>query len=257
MPFVTRSGKLEPQFLPAMYFDSSVLIDYWMTEGLEIERPASEIERMLEDNEPKDVRVVRELLKSDRRIQKVIEIRKKCIFGKARVVAVISPLCLLELMEWKAETAFKDAAAEAAGPMFVQKRGKKEVGEYLRRLLQLKREEEARLKGKTRHESTGLDMLMGDTWLNRSFAECHGLSGLLQADIVNFKLTIGKAWAEPSAYSYLQLGLSDILHILTAQHLGCAYLASFDSDFQRATEIIEEETKMKVLNTPEEVLKFL
>ena len=33
----TKSGKLKAKFLPAIYFDSSVLIDYWMTEGLETE----------------------------------------------------------------------------------------------------------------------------------------------------------------------------------------------------------------------------
>lgn len=33
--YVTRIGRLRAKYLPAIYFDSSVLIDYWMTEGLE------------------------------------------------------------------------------------------------------------------------------------------------------------------------------------------------------------------------------
>lgn len=98
---------------------------------------------------------------------------------------------------------------------------------------------------------------MFDTWLGRSFAECHGLQGLLQADVVNFELTIDKIWQEPSAYAYLQLGISDIMHILIAQHLGCRYIASFDTDFQRASDIIAEETGMIVLRNPEDILKLL
>jgi predicted nucleic acid-binding protein len=83
------------------------------------------------------------------------------------------------------------------------------------------------------------------------------LVGLLQADIVNFELTLEKAWQEPSAYAYLQLGVSDILHILLAQHLGCDYVATFDDDFRRARSIIEEKSKMKVLTGPEDILRVL
>jgi len=98
---------------------------------------------------------------------------------------------------------------------------------------------------------------MSETWLNRSFLECHGLSGLLQVDIVNFHLTINKAWMEPSAYAYLQLGIADIMHILLAQHLGCKYIASFDSDFVRVKDIIQEETGILVLTNPEKILAIL
>ena len=98
---------------------------------------------------------------------------------------------------------------------------------------------------------------MNETWLNRSFAECHGLEGLLQVDIVNFHLPVNQAWQEPSAYAYLQLGIADIMHILLAQHLGCQYIASFDSDFARVKDIVNEETKISVLISPEEVLTIL
>jgi hypothetical protein len=139
----------------------------------------------------------------------------------------------------------------------IQRRSKKEIGDYLKRLLELRRDEVEKRKGKRHGYSTGLEILMSDTWLNRSFAECHGLEGLLQADIVNFKLTLDEAWQEPSAYAYLQLGTSDIMHILLARHLGCAYIASFDDDFRRARDIIEQESKMKVLTTAEEILGVL
>jgi hypothetical protein len=98
---------------------------------------------------------------------------------------------------------------------------------------------------------------MAETWLNRSFVESHGLMGLLQVDIVNFHFPVNQAWQEPSVYAYMQLGLGDIMHILLAQHLGCQYIASFDSDFKKVKEIIEEKTGIFVLTEPEEILAIL
>ncbi len=254
---LTKFGKLRKEFLPAMYFDSSVLIDYWLTEGAEVELPEGSIERMMLERESEYIKVLREVLKSDKRIAGMIEIRKKLLFEEVKVNAIISPISLLELMEWNAEAAFKETAAEAAGALFIQRKSKKEIGDYLKRLFKLRKEEAEKQKGKKQGHSTGLEMIMSDTWLNWSFAESHGLQGLLKADIINFKLTIDQSWQEPSAYAYLQLGVSDIMHILVAQHLGCSYIASFDSDFQRAADIISEETGMMVLHNPEEILRML
>jgi len=255
--YVTRIGRLRAKYLPAIYFDSSVLIDYWMTEGLETDWTEDPVEKIISENYPKSLMVVRELLKADKKLQKVVEIRKKLIFGLSKLSAVISPLALLELMEWKAEASFREYASDAAGVHIIKRRSKKEIGDYLKKLLELRRDEIEKQKKRENGYSTGLEIIMSDTWLNRSFAECHGLIGLLQADIVNFKLTLDRAWQEPFAYAYLQLGTSDILHILLAQHLGCIYIASFDDDFRRAREIIEEESKMKVLTSPEDILGVL
>jgi len=124
----------------------------------------------------------------------VIELRKRLIFEETKVTAVISPLCLLELMEWNAEAMFKETAAEASGALFIQRKSKKDIGNYLKRLLELRKDEAEKQKGRRRGFSTGLEILMSDTWLNRSFEECHGLQGLLQADIINFRLTIAQSW---------------------------------------------------------------
>jgi len=253
----TESGKLLDRFLPAVYFDSSVLIDYWMTEGLEIDRPEEPFGEILDECEAERLQIMRKILKSDARMEKVIEIRRKILFGEPKVTAVISPISLLELMEWNAEAAFKETATEASGAMGMQRKSKKEIGDYLKRLLELRSDEAERQKGKTRERTTGLEWIMSETWLNRSFAECHGLQGLLQADIVNFKLTINKVWQEPFAYAYLQLGISDIIHVLIAQHLGCEYFASFDSDFVRVKDIIKKENGMTLLSSPEEILEIL
>ena len=85
----------------------------------------------------------------------------------------------------------------------------------------------------------------------------YGLQGLLQVGIKNFNFAIDDAWQESSAYAYLQLGLADTMHILIAEHLGCAYFASFDADFLRIKEILTEETGITLLTKPEEILEIL
>ena len=241
--------------MPAVYFDSSVLIDYWMIEGMEM--PETKLDEVIARIESPHLLVVRDILRSEIRINKVVEIRKKLIFDKVKVTPVVSPISLLELMEWHAESAFKQIASEAVGTIFIQKKSKKEIGGYLKKALKLRDAEVFQQKEKKRTQLTGLEELMVATWLNGSFAQAHGLHGLLVVDIVNFNLTINKVWAEPSAYAYLQLGIGDIIHILFAQHLGCKYFAGFDSDFARVKNIISKETQMTVLTTPEEILNIL
>lgn len=231
---------------PAAYY-------YWLVEGTETTRAESGSSN---PSELPHIQIVRDIMRSEGIAAKVMEIRRRLVRG-AKVTAVVSPLSLLELMEWHAESAFKQAASEAAGAMFIQRRSKKEIGDYLRKAIDLRLQENKLQKGKRRRPSTGLETLMSETWMNRSFTEAHGLSGLVRADISNFNLSIDRAWQEPSAYAYLQLGTADIMHILLAQQFGCKYIASFDSDFRRVKDNVTEETGMRVLVSPDETLSVL
>jgi hypothetical protein len=228
-----------------------------VTEGLQFDWVKAPRKKTTNESQPTSLEVVRELLKADKRLQKVVEIRKKIDSGLSKSTAVVSPLALLELIIWNAESTFKQYASEAASVYFIQKKSKKEIGDYLKRIIQLRRDEIVEQTGTRQRRITGLSNLWSDLWVDRSFADSHGLGGLLQADVVNFELTLNQAWQEPSAYAYLQLGISDILHILIAQHLRCTYIASFDEDFRRAKDIIEAETEMKVLTSPEDILQHL
>lgn len=252
---LTKNGKLQKRFLPAIYFDSSVLIEYWITEGWEM--PETWMDKFLKKRELPHLQVIRDILRAEIRINKVVEIRKKLLFEKVRVTPVVSPLSLLEFMEWHAEAVFKQIASEASGVLFIQRKNKKQIGDYLKKALELRKAEVLEQKGRKRGLSTGLEILMLETWLNKSFEEFHGLAGLMQVDIVNFHLPVNKAWEEPYAYAYLQLGIADIMHILLAQHLGCKYIASFNSDFIRVKDIIGEETGISILTSPEEILDTL
>lgn len=105
---ITATGRLQEKFLPAMYFDSSVLIAYWMTECLEM--PENNSDRLFEKNKSY-LQVVRDILKSEKTIRKVVEIRKRLLFEKTKVVPIVSPLSLLELAEWHSEAAFKQISS--------------------------------------------------------------------------------------------------------------------------------------------------
>jgi hypothetical protein len=253
---VDESGKLLSKFLPAIYFDSSVIIDYWLADSLEFSPPDDEVTRIITANERRDFEVIRKLLKTEKRVNEMIEIRKILHFDNPPLQAVISPLSVLELMEWQAEIGFKDTVAEAVSMRFVQKKSKKEIGDYLKRLIKLREDEQKLIKDKHQEGSTGLEMIMENTWLSRATLDHSGLVGLVQVPITNLNLTLNDIWAEPSAFAYLQLGLADIMHIVLCRHFGCTYLASFDTDFMRVSDIVEKEWDIKVISDPEQVLSL-
>jgi len=256
---VTPLGRLKNEFLPAVYFDSSVLIDYWMAEGMEIRDEGTEGQQDRAEVTHDLDKVVAELLRSDIRLNKVVEIRNKAIFEDIKTTPVATHAALWELQEWFAESGFKQVASEVSRVTFVQRKSKKEIGDYLKKGFEL-----WKLEPDEKHHypyTSGLESLMQATWVNPSFATCHGLQGILVAPTVNFNWPPKKggrdnSFVDPYMLAFLQLGLADIMHVILASHLGCRYFASFDFDFRRAKEFIEE-TGMSVLTSPEEVLSIL
>ncbi|MCW4016697.1 MAG: PIN domain-containing protein [Candidatus Bathyarchaeota archaeon] len=251
---VTDTGKLKEELLPAMLLDTNILVEYWMTEGMEF---IDDTDSELPNYELPHLQVVRDILKSEKMTKGMLELRKKFLSGTSKVTPVVTPLAILELIGWHAESAFKQSASEAAGVVLIQKRSRKQIGDYLKKTLELRKAEVDKEDKNKPHETTGLELLLKETWLNPSFTMAHGLAGLLQVDLVNFNMQLGKVWQKASAYSYLQIGLADIMHILVAQHLGCEYIASFDSDFKRVKDIIANETGISVLTSPDEILAII
>lgn len=254
---LTKQGKIKKKFKPAMYLDSSVIVDYWMTEGLEFEIPEGYVD-IIED-EPHET-IIKDLLKTDKRMKKVIEIRKKFIFKETKITPILSPLLFLELVEWKAEASIKQIASQAVGAIYIQRKGKKEIGDLLAKINELRKNELDDIRNgkiKKPEQTTPLKLLAIETMLNLSFALAHGLSGLYLTDIVNFNFSFQECFGDPYGLAYLQLGIGDILHIMIAKHLGCDFIASFDADFKRAKDIIIENTGMNVLTDPDEIIAVL
>ena len=260
---VCPSGQLKERYSPAVYFDSSILVDYWMAEGMELSEGLDENDRDRAENQPSPLeKTVRELTGSRPRLAKVAEVRRKVILGDLAACPVTSHTALWELQEWIAESAFKQIGAQVSGMILLQRQSKKAIGDYLKRAFELWRSE-----GEEGHfdssmgASSGLHTLMMETWINLSFAQAHGLQGIIIADTVDFNWPpkgddASASFADPYVLAFLQLGLADIMHVLLANHLGCRYFASFDSDFRRAREFIED-TGMTVLASPEQLLAVL
>jgi hypothetical protein len=259
---VTPSGRLKNQFLPAIYFDSSVLIDYWMTEGMDLPNEITEDQRdWAEISHGPLAKIVQDLLRSDARLNKVAEIRKKAMYESIRAIPVTSHAALWELQEWIAESGFKQVGAQVSGMIFLQRKSKKEIGDYLKKGFELWVAEGDEKHHDPRTGTSGLELLMQATWINLSFAQAHGLQGVIIAETANFNWPPKQGdgedpFVDPYMLAFLQLGLADIMHVLMANHLGCRYFASFDSDFRRAKGFIEE-SGMSVLANPEEVLSIL
>lgn len=162
-------------------------------------------------------------------------------------------------MKWNAEVIFKQVSSEAIGTKMIQRESEKRIGENLKKVWEIWKNlsDTERRNQSNDWKKEGVRRIIQDLWINPSFTFAHGLNGLVPVDIINFNYNIQRAWQDPSAYSYLQLGATDIMHVLFAQHLGCKYIASFDSDFKRAKEEIKRTTGIEVLHGHTEILKVL
>ena len=245
-------GKLRKEYLPAIYLDSTVVIDYFIVEGTEIDLP--------EDTRPgwdSAEKVLRELFRKEKWYDTMTDIRKALVFGNSKINAVTSPIAVCEMIEWKAKAALKTMAAGAAGAPSIERRGDKNIGDILKIIIEARRKEMKSEKKGEKEFSTGLEILVSETFFGPGFVGSHALDSVIIADIKNFAFSEIDLWKLPELLAYLQMGAADVMHLLIAKHLGCDYFASWDSDFERCQEYIEKDLNMKLLNSPEKVLKVL
>lgn len=280
-----KDGKLKEELRPAIYIDSTVLIEYWKAESIYIpeEKEFEEILNLERDefddwlnnqlkngskidvdlvlaryNNP-EIFFIRDLFRHDTNLKKIIKIRDKILYEKTNVFPVFTPLALNELIKWNAEVIFKQISSEAIGTKNVQRESVKNIGEKLKNIWERWDEftDEEKNYQNIDWKKEGVRRLIPELMINPSFTYAHGLKGLIPVDILNFNYSMKMAWSETSGYSYLQLGATDIMHIIYAKHLGCDYIASLDSDFQRARKAIKKATGIEVLYRYDEILDIL
>jgi len=254
------SGKIRDDYLPAMYCDSSFLIEYWIAESLEGSNIFEELGIEQHDNPYSEF--ILELLRSNVRTEKVFEIRNKNVLGSRDIWLVTSPLSTIEMIEWKAEASLKQIIAEKVSAIAVQRRGKKDIGDYLKKILDSLIEEQESEKSIGKNGIiTGftppMKLLHGDTSMNSSYFSSHALHGIGLLDLQNFELTMKDAWTRLWPFAYCQIGLADCLHLLAAHHLGCEYFASFDQDFKRVRDFAKDEFGIEILCSPEQILEVM
>lgn len=244
-------GKILPEYKPAIYLDSSFVIYYWLVEDLDLDKDELKL------TEISYYPLMRKLFKSEEKFEKIFNIREKILSGKNIMTPVVSPLATLELMEWYTESGFRNIAFGAAGYNIIKNMGKKDIGEYVKKLLELRKEEIDKDKLSSKNNITELGMLHSELWLNRSYAICNGLQGLSEVGIQKFNFSIDETWKLPSLLSFLQIGLADIMHIILAKHLGCEFICSLDSDFTRVKDFVKEELDITILCNLDEILRII
>jgi hypothetical protein len=248
---LTASGALKRKFRPAIYFEASVLIDYWSAEGLErqLDTP-KEIPLGQEYDE-----AVRNLFRYHDRLRKMALIRQHVCSGDGKLTVVTSPLAILELFEWHAYSKFKQIAANSAGIVTVERMSKKDAGDHLARIWK-EGNEEARMPDSYIVNKAPRAALLGDCLLNTSFKAFHGLDGIFEVDLEHFAIDeriVGKL----AALAFHQVGLADLLQIAAAKHLGCAFIASFDSDFTRCKDLIASEFGLQLVADRDNLLSLI
>ncbi len=243
MAVLDDNGKLIAELHPAVYFDSSVLIEYWRAEG----GGDPDEDELLIPPDPFDELVRGLVVKSEERFEQMVEMRKKIESGESKLTAIASPAGLFELLKWYAQTGFRSAASQVIEPRVSRSWDGKQVGSYLKRAFdQWHAERQAVEDGALQSVTNELKNFMACTVPGSGYAEAYGLAGIVYAEVKDFNLVFGEvynSWSLP----YLQLDAADFMHVLFAKRLGCEYLASFDQDFQRTAESIERLYKIRVL----------
>lgn len=246
-------GRIAREFHPAVYLDTSVLIVYTMTAEEGMPEWVAGPRRRLSRHHSRIQRVVREVLEQDNRTRATAALRER-LLGEPRAAAIVSPIAVMEYLEWYADAVFKDLAAHSAGSRFIGRGNKKEIGGLLSQIL-IERGEDLSRAEDTLDGQTPLDVILEQVRPNPAEIDAHAFAGLHVVDLVNFRVTYGDAWNDTDLYAAMQLGAADILHIKAAQHLGCEYIASYDRDFVRVAHIIRERTGIELLYGPDRVLE--
>ena len=252
---INDEGRLRDELLPAVYFDTSVIVDYWSAEGIETSRGIDEDDPARLGDEYEEA--VRNLFKYTGRLDKMADVRELVQLGESECVPVTTPLAILELTEWHAHASFKQIASQAAGNICVDRLSRKEVGDYLKRIYKAGIQEAKEVDDSHNLTKAPKVAVMRDCFLNLSFMECHGLNGVLKVDLKNFTIDAKHLGSRLFLLAFHQIGLADLLHIAAASHLGCKYFASFDSDFRRCREVIKEDFDLELIESVDALLTLL
>jgi len=250
---LTKTGALKLKYRPAVYVESSVIVDYWSAEGLEthLDEPAA-----IPLGEEYD-EAVRSLFRYQKRLRQMAYIRREVCAGLRDLWVVTSPLAILELFEWYAHSSFKQIASRAAGVVSIDRMSRKDVGDFLARIW---KEGEAEMSSVRDHYNVNKApkvALFNDCMLNTSFMEFHGLDGILDVDVKGLVIDARELGSSLAPLAYHQVGLADLLHLAVARHLKCEYFASFDSDFKRCRDFIEERFRLKLISDVESLLTLV
>ncbi len=245
---IDSKGKLTPDFLPAAYFDTGVLYDYWLVESClgYCDRRST----AAKGTTPLYHQTILDLVEAGRELdsakQLVEFIHSNC--ENLKLHLIYTPLCLMELSKIYSEATFLDYVAEVKSLKLLQRIHYKNIGRYLSRLTAIGRKE--RRDG----QAHGSEVLLGSTHFDVEFLG-EGLAHFCCADIVNYSLHY-EDFLFASELSYLQVESSDIMHLLYARHLGCSYFITLDDELARHGRKYEKQLGLKIVKGYERIMEL-
>lgn len=183
--FLNNNGEIRKSKSPAIYFDTSVLIDYWMVEGSEIDLPHEDLYK-----ERPHVLKLQEIIRENPRLIEMQKLRKQIIFEEVEALPIYTPLCMIELSSWHAELMFKQMAGDAVGYKAIQKESLKNIGDYLSKIHEQYLQEIDNPCLQEKRGTPPATILYNNINLNWSYAECHALQGFVLLPLNNFKITL-------------------------------------------------------------------
>jgi hypothetical protein len=256
---LTKKGKLKRKFLPAMYFDTSILIDYIRYDGVEVDRK-DEFDTSGEEydnSEHSTEKAFRDAVAPNLKNEKIALIRKKIlqIDNELMITPVTSSLTHLEIIETHAGDVYRELASDSLGTAYIKGRGQKEIGDNVKKIFD--KYIDYRATPRKSGSTTGIEMLAKNLCLVPSYVDAHGLDGIYSVDLVQFDLFLSDVWSIFHLLAVFQVGLADIMHLAVAKHFGCEYFASVDSDFKRVKKIVEKNLGIEILVSADQVLQVL
>jgi len=219
------------------YCDTSFVLEFW--QAFE-ENEESLFFQLQQTNRPKYFDFIKSLLKTENRHERLKPLRRLIDNYKVETSLISSFFALTELFEKHAEWNFKAIIADATNIDRTFNKGKKEVGDLITKVYRSKEEE-------------------AEAVFKRLFPQefSNSLYGIEFKDLENFNLSSRDFHSKYSIFSILQLGTTDILHLLAAQHLGAKYFLTFDNDFVRVKDIVKEKMNIEVIHTSDELDNFI
>ena len=239
--FVNRYGKLDDFLQPAAFCDTSFLIDY-----IESDIHNPNYKKYPWYIEQPDDKLFIEYLKSEKRTKKIYKIREAIDNFNNKLNLIYSPASRLELEEVLSESAFRNYGIEVSDIKHLQRKSKKEIGEIINRI---------RLDQKKKATNKELKNL----YFHFFFVTYKGpeiLPGLHEADLKNIQIT-KKDICKFGFLANLQIGFTDIFHLISAQKLGCKYFFSLDKDFTRAINEIQSIFNLKVVTDIDKMIELV
>lgn len=219
------------------YCDTSFLLEFWQAFVENEDSPLYKLDKL---SRPRYFDFIKSLIKTENRHERLKPLRRLIDNYHVETNFISSFFALSELFEKHAEWNFKAIIADATNIDRTFNKGKKDVGDLITKVYRSKEEEAEQVFASLfPHE------------FNNS------LYGVEFKDLENFNLSTLDFHSKYSIFSILQLGTTDILHLLAAQHLGAKYFLTFDNDFVRVKEIVKEKMKIEIIATSDELDNFI